>query len=199
MFCLLHSKHKKSKQWKCVLIASNFGILLCDLCLLGYPVQALYIALLCITRFSTSLGFDLVWFSPFYWAGFVVQRERAQQDFKVPYKVPHLVRAISTTRTHYIIQYIEPIHPLKKKPGWVALRREKEVFWAWCKVALTVIFCLFSLSMWVIGCLLNSGLLTYSTNISREWFPTHTLSNGFCYWLPLHTLSLIHIWRCRRS
>jgi len=33
--------------------------------------------------------FDL-WFSPFYWAGFVAQRERAQQDFKVPYKVPHL-------------------------------------------------------------------------------------------------------------
>ena len=29
-------------------------------------------------------------FSPFYWAGFVAQRERAQQDFKVPYKVPHL-------------------------------------------------------------------------------------------------------------
>ena len=29
-------------------------------------------------------------FIPFYWAGFVVQRERAQQDFKVPYKVPHL-------------------------------------------------------------------------------------------------------------
>ena len=29
-------------------------------------------------------------FSPFYWAGFVAQRERAQQDSKVPYKVPHL-------------------------------------------------------------------------------------------------------------
>ena len=29
-------------------------------------------------------------FSPFYWAEFVAQRERAQQDFKVPYKVPHL-------------------------------------------------------------------------------------------------------------
>ena len=29
-------------------------------------------------------------FSPFYWAGFVAQRERAQQDSKIPYKVPHL-------------------------------------------------------------------------------------------------------------
>ena len=29
-------------------------------------------------------------FSPFYWARFVAQRERAQQDSKVPYKVPHL-------------------------------------------------------------------------------------------------------------
>ena len=29
-------------------------------------------------------------FIPFYWAGFVAQRERAQQDSKVPYKVPHL-------------------------------------------------------------------------------------------------------------
>ena len=29
-------------------------------------------------------------FSPFYWVGFVAQRERAQQDFKVPYKMPHL-------------------------------------------------------------------------------------------------------------
>ena len=29
-------------------------------------------------------------FSPFYWTGFVAQRERAQQDLKVPYKVPHL-------------------------------------------------------------------------------------------------------------
>ena len=29
-------------------------------------------------------------FSPFYWAGFVAQREWAQQNFKVPYKVPHL-------------------------------------------------------------------------------------------------------------
>ena len=29
-------------------------------------------------------------FSPFYWAGFVAQREGAQQDSKVPYKVPHL-------------------------------------------------------------------------------------------------------------
>ena len=27
--------------------------------------------------------------SPFYWAGFGAQRKRAQQDFKVPYKVPH--------------------------------------------------------------------------------------------------------------
>ena len=29
-------------------------------------------------------------FISFYWAGFVAQRERAQQDFKVPYKVPHI-------------------------------------------------------------------------------------------------------------
>ena len=35
-----------------------------------------------------TLIYDL--FSPFYWAGFVAQRERAKQDFKVPYKVPHL-------------------------------------------------------------------------------------------------------------
>ena len=34
--------------------------------------------------------FDLIWFSPSYWAEFVAQRERAQQDFMVPYKVPHL-------------------------------------------------------------------------------------------------------------
>ena len=35
--------------------------------------------------------FILFYFSPFYWSGFVAQRERAQQDFKVPYKVPHLI------------------------------------------------------------------------------------------------------------
>ena len=29
-------------------------------------------------------------FIPFYWAGFVAQREMAQQDSKVPYKMPHL-------------------------------------------------------------------------------------------------------------
>ena len=33
---------------------------------------------------------SLIWFSPFYWAGLFAQRERAQQDSKVPYKVPHL-------------------------------------------------------------------------------------------------------------
>ena len=32
----------------------------------------------------------MIWFISFYWAGFVAQRERAQQDSKVPYKVPHL-------------------------------------------------------------------------------------------------------------
>ena len=38
-----------------------------------------------VVKFSFS-------FSPFYWAGFFAQRERAQQDFKVPYKVPHLIQ-----------------------------------------------------------------------------------------------------------
>ena len=42
-------------------------------------------------KHSVSINFFLFYlFSPFYWAGFVAQRERAQQDFKVPYKVPHL-------------------------------------------------------------------------------------------------------------
>ena len=36
--------------------------------------------------------FFIFLFSPFYWAGFVAQRERAQQDSKVPYKVPHLTQ-----------------------------------------------------------------------------------------------------------
>ena len=59
-------------------------------------------ALLCLLCEETSgifsikqtelYEFDLIFFlfSPFYWAGFVAQRERAQQDIKVPYKVPHL-------------------------------------------------------------------------------------------------------------
>ena len=43
------------------------------------------------TRITCKFFFFLnFFFSPFYWAGFVAQRERAQQDFKVPYKVPHL-------------------------------------------------------------------------------------------------------------
>ena len=36
--------------------------------------------------------FLFIFFSPFYWAGFVAQRERAQQDSKVPYKVPHFTQ-----------------------------------------------------------------------------------------------------------
>ena len=35
-------------------------------------------------------GYQIFFLSPFYWAGFVAQKERAQQDFKVPYKVPPL-------------------------------------------------------------------------------------------------------------
>ena len=45
-------------------------------------------------HFQENVGFMPLllweWSSPFYWAGFVAQRERAQQDYKVPYKVPHL-------------------------------------------------------------------------------------------------------------
>ena len=37
-------------------------------------------------RHTVIIYFNL--FSPFYWAEFVAQRERAQQDFKVPYTSP---------------------------------------------------------------------------------------------------------------
>ena len=47
-------------------------------------VGMLYFECLCVMIFFL--------FSPFYWAGFVAQRERAQQDSKVPYKVPHLTQ-----------------------------------------------------------------------------------------------------------
>ena len=39
---------------------------------------------------ASSICLIFFLFSPFYWAGFVAQRERAQQDSKVPYKVPHV-------------------------------------------------------------------------------------------------------------
>ena len=55
-------------------------------------------------------------FSPFYWAGFVAQRERAQQDFKVPYKVPHLTHPPFT----YQIQPQHRDHPtlIRIVPGF---------------------------------------------------------------------------------
>ena len=43
----------------------------------------------CITEVISCILLFIL-FTPFYWAEFVAQRERAQRDFKVPYKVPHL-------------------------------------------------------------------------------------------------------------
>ena len=47
-------------------------------------------SLILLANASDTLGPRHYLFIPFYWAGFVAQGERAQQDSKVPYKVPHL-------------------------------------------------------------------------------------------------------------
>ena len=54
-------------------------------------------------------------FSPFYWAGFVAQRERAEQDSKVPYKVPHLTQPPFT----YERQPQHRDHPTYSNSAWV--------------------------------------------------------------------------------
>jgi len=52
-----------------------------------------------MTMKDKFLSLSLIFrFSPFYWAGFVARRERAQQDLKVPYKVPHLTHLHLNTK-----------------------------------------------------------------------------------------------------
>ena len=61
-------------------------------CKSGGNIVATRLTQLHITIWNTDLIFFYLFdlFSSFYWAKFDAQRERAQQDFKVPYKVPHL-------------------------------------------------------------------------------------------------------------